>query len=89
MFDVETPWWSEVETIVSAARARFGVDLFVLRVGDVDGGKFMCNGLVTYTAEVTGAHSALPALERGELDLVISGMTITPDRNARVAFAGP
>ncbi len=31
----------------------------------------------------------LPALERGEVDLVISGMTITPERNARFAFAGP
>lgn len=31
----------------------------------------------------------LPALEAGELDLVISGLTITPERNARVAFAGP
>lgn len=31
----------------------------------------------------------LPALERGEVDLVISGMTITPERNARVAFVGP
>jgi polar amino acid transport system substrate-binding protein len=31
----------------------------------------------------------LPALERGEVDLVISGVTITPARNARVAFAGP
>jgi len=29
------------------------------------------------------------ALERGEVDLVISGMTITPERNVRVAFAGP
>jgi len=31
----------------------------------------------------------IPALERNEVDLVISGMTITPARNARVAFAGP
>ncbi len=31
----------------------------------------------------------LPALEAGKVDLVASGMTITPDRNARVAFAGP
>ena len=31
----------------------------------------------------------LPALEQGSVDLVISGMTITPERNARVAFAGP
>jgi polar amino acid transport system substrate-binding protein len=31
----------------------------------------------------------LPALERGELDLVMSGVTITAERNARVAFVGP
>lgn len=31
----------------------------------------------------------LPTLERGEVDLVVSGLTITPERNARVAFVGP
>lgn len=31
----------------------------------------------------------LPALEKGEIDVVMSGMTITPDRNLRVAFVGP
>ena len=31
----------------------------------------------------------LPALESGQLDMVISGMTITPKRNLKVAFAGP
>jgi polar amino acid transport system substrate-binding protein len=31
----------------------------------------------------------IPAIERGEIDLAIAGMTITPERNARVAFAGP
>jgi len=31
----------------------------------------------------------IPAIEQGEVDLVISGMTITPERNARVAFVGP
>lgn len=31
----------------------------------------------------------LPALRRSELDLVISSLTITPARNAQVAFAGP
>ncbi len=31
----------------------------------------------------------LPALEKGSVDLVISGMTITPERNARFAFVGP
>ncbi|MBT8339794.1 MAG: transporter substrate-binding domain-containing protein [Desulfatitalea sp.] len=31
----------------------------------------------------------LPALEAGEVDMVISGMTITPGRNLKVDFAGP
>ena len=31
----------------------------------------------------------LPALETGEVDMIISGMTITPERNMKVAFAGP
>jgi ABC-type amino acid transport substrate-binding protein len=31
----------------------------------------------------------LPALERGETDMAIAGLTMTPERNARVAFAGP
>ena len=31
----------------------------------------------------------IPTLERGEVDLVIAGLTITAERNARVAFAGP
>jgi len=31
----------------------------------------------------------LPALEAGKVDMVISGITITPQRNAKVLFAGP
>jgi len=31
----------------------------------------------------------LPALEAGRVDLVISGMTITPERNMKYAFVGP
>jgi polar amino acid transport system substrate-binding protein len=31
----------------------------------------------------------LPAVESGRADLAISGLTMTPERNARVAFAGP
>ena len=31
----------------------------------------------------------LPALESGEVDLVMSGMTITAERNMRAAFIGP
>jgi len=31
----------------------------------------------------------LPALQAGEVDMVLSGMTITPRRNLKVAFVGP
>jgi polar amino acid transport system substrate-binding protein len=31
----------------------------------------------------------LPALESGSIDMIISNMTMTPDRNLKVAFVGP
>jgi len=31
----------------------------------------------------------LPALEAGQVDMVISGMTMTPERNLKVAYVGP
>ena len=31
----------------------------------------------------------LPALQKGDVDLVMSGMTITPERNMQAAFVGP
>jgi len=34
-------------------------------------------------------NELLPALEAGRIDMIISGMTITPQRNLKVAFVGP
>jgi len=34
-------------------------------------------------------NDLLPALEAGQVDLILSGMTMTPLRNTRVAFVGP
>jgi polar amino acid transport system substrate-binding protein len=31
----------------------------------------------------------LPALQAGKVDMIVSGMTMTPDRNLKVAFIGP
>lgn len=31
----------------------------------------------------------LPALQAGRIDMIVSGMTMTPERNTRVAFVGP
>lgn len=69
--------------MVTVARERFGVDLFVLRLVDVDGGKFMRNGFVTYTAEVTGA---LPATSR--LEPTPGGLPLGDERR-RAAWAQP
>ena len=38
---------------------------------------------------VTPFAELIPALLRDEADLALSGLTMTPERNARVAFAGP
>jgi polar amino acid transport system substrate-binding protein len=34
-------------------------------------------------------NELLPALQGGRVDMVLSGMTITPERNRKVAFVGP
>jgi polar amino acid transport system substrate-binding protein len=39
--------------------------------------------------EVMPFAQLLPALEKGKVDMVISGMTITGKRNTKVAFVGP
>jgi polar amino acid transport system substrate-binding protein len=38
---------------------------------------------------ITTFAELIPGIERGDFDLAISGLTMTPERNARVAFAGP
>lgn len=34
-------------------------------------------------------HDLLPAVQRGDVDMVLSGLTMTPQRNLQVAFVGP
>ena len=34
-------------------------------------------------------NELLPALEKGEVDMILSGVTMTPQRNLKVAFVGP
>lgn len=41
------------------------------------------------TLKTMNFSDLLPALEAGQVDMIISGMTITPDRNLKVAFVGP
>ncbi len=44
---------------------------------------------VRLKVEAMPLKELLPALERGELDLALSGLTITPERNLKVVFVGP
>lgn len=57
-FEVELPWWSEVASVVSAARARFGVPVTVLRLLSASLPE-QPGGAVTYLAEVASAEVAL------------------------------
>src|SRR5690242_18294260 len=53
-FEVEVPWWSEVASVVSAARARFGVRVTVLRLLATSLPE-QPGGAVTYLASAAGA----------------------------------
>ena len=44
---------------------------------------------VKLTLKPMAFHELLPALEKGEVDIVMSNMTITGKRNLKVAFVGP
>ena len=44
---------------------------------------------VTLKLQKIDFGALLPALESGGIDMIVSNMTMTPDRNLKVAFAGP
>lgn len=57
---------------------------------DIDMARLMAKVMeVELVTKVIPFGDLLPALEAGEVDVVISNMTITPKRNLRVAFVGP
>jgi len=57
---------------------------------DIDLANAMAEGLGVAVEFVRMPFAELlPGLEAGQADMVISGMTITPDRNRKVAFVGP
>jgi polar amino acid transport system substrate-binding protein len=57
---------------------------------EVDLATMMANGIgVKLALKPMPFNDLLPALEAGQVDLILSGMTMTPLRNTKVAFAGP
>ncbi len=92
---------SHIDRIISAGELRVGTSASQppLNMKDRDGEVF---GLEIELARILAESmdvelrlvekpfkDLLPALEAGEVDLVISGLTITPKRNLKVAFVGP
>jgi polar amino acid transport system substrate-binding protein len=57
---------------------------------EMDLARMMADSLnVKLTLKPITFNDLIPALEAGQVDLVMSGMTITPARNVKVAFVGP
>ncbi len=57
---------------------------------DVDLARYMADSMgVKLRIKTMPFSDLMDALESGKVDMVISNMTITPERNMRVAFAGP
>jgi polar amino acid transport system substrate-binding protein len=57
---------------------------------DIDLARLMASGMgVKLKIETMAFDELLPALEKGDVDVVISNVTINPERNMRVAFVGP
>ena len=57
---------------------------------EMDLARYFAGGMgVKLTLKPMHFNDLLPALEAGQVDMVLSGMTIMPARNLRVAFVGP
>jgi len=57
---------------------------------DIDMAKALAESMgVELVTKVIPFEMLIPALEKGKVDIVLSNMTMTVDRNMRVAFAGP
>ena len=57
---------------------------------DIDMARLMASGMgVKLDIKTMPFDKLLPALEKGDVDVVISNVTINPERNMRVVFVGP
>ncbi|MGD2055982.1 MAG: transporter substrate-binding domain-containing protein [Gammaproteobacteria bacterium] len=57
---------------------------------DIDVARLMANGMgVKLKIKTLPFEDLLPALAKGDVDVVISNVTMNPERNLRVAFVGP
>ena len=64
-FEVEVPWWPEAEPVVAGARARYGIEVTVLRLVASPVSERAAGGPVTYLAEVAEPLRPLRCWRRG------------------------
>jgi hypothetical protein len=82
-FDVASPWWPDVGSVVEAAKERFGVDLVVLRLLTAEGEG--PGGEVTYLAELDAPIEVpLAALDEARLSI-----DVRSDHPLRAPWARP
>lgn len=58
-FDVPSPWWPEAAEVVAGARARFGLDVVVLRLLSVETAAVVDGGPAVYLVQVDPAAAGL------------------------------
>jgi len=57
---------------------------------EIDLARYLADSMgVKLNLQAMAFKELLPALEAGKIDLIVSGMTITTQRNSKVAFVGP
>ncbi len=82
------------ELVVGTAASRPPLNM-TMKDGQITGleadlARFVAAGLgVKLTLKPIQFSNLISALESGQVDMILSGMTITPERNLKVAFVGP
>jgi hypothetical protein len=85
-FPVETPWWQDAGSVVSAVRDRFGLDVTVLRLLETEL-PAAPGGAVTYLAEAD--HAAVQARAEAALRPWVGTLTDDPLRLPYARPGGP
>ncbi len=90
-FTVDTPVWQDVGDVVTGVRARFGLDVTVLRLLRARSDRAPFGGEVVYLAEVDGSAPARPPGLRpaGSTGLTGDPLAPAPGRAAYAALGGP
>ena len=100
-FSISTFAQNTLESIIKTGELRVGMTgdqppfSMKLTTGDLIGFDVDLANALAYSMNVKLVivempfAELLPSLEKGSIDMILSGMTITPERNLKALFAGP